>query len=319
MRPLPWLPALLSLGACGGQLDAGFDEPHGLLPVDERSPLAVINDGGLDNWQAEYAALLAGTGGVQWIALVVNANPQYPSIETNIGNFRKLVNAGRESGLHGLPDPVASISSPLVQPASGRVEDTVPNRSEGARLLVQLAQERGTAAHPLAIATGGALTDVADAYLLDPALAERVVVVASLGMSTDTGARLATPNGERDPWANTIVATRLRYVQVNGYYDQLLDVPDDRVSELPSNAFGKWMTDKRSSLLSTPVASDQLSVLASALPWFASTVAKVRVDSEDSTVLVDDPSGPDWHVPKCDTDRAREELWRMLLDPKTFQ
>jgi len=304
---------------CGGTLDAGADEPHGLLPVDERSPLVVLNDGALDNWQAEYAALLAGTDRVHWVALVVNSNPQYPSIETNVGNFRKLVSAGRESGLHGLPDPIASIGASLVQPASGRVEDTVPNRSEGARLIVQLAHERGTAAHPLAIATGGALTDVADAYLLDPTLAERVVVVASLGMPTDGGARLLTPNGERDPWANVIVTTRLRYVQVNGYYDQLLDVPDDRVSELPSNAFGKWMADKRSSLLSTRVACDQVSVLASALPWFASSVAKVRVDSDDSTALVDDPSGPNWHVSECETDRAREELWKIMLDPKTFR
>ena len=316
---LPWVfLAMLTLG-CGGHLDAGFDEPHGLLPVDERSPLVVINDGALDNWQAEYAALLAATELVQLLALVVNTNAEYPSLETNVGNFRKLVAAARESGMQGVPDPSASIAPALVRPRSGRIEDTTPNRSEGAHLLVQLARERGTAAHPLAIATGGALTEVADAYLLDPTLAERAVVVASLGQSMAAGALTIEPNGRRDSWATVIVASRLRYVQVNGYYDQLLDVPDDRVSDLPSNAFGKWMAEKRSSLLDTPIASDQTSVLASALPWFASAVAKVRVDSEDTMVLREDPSGPIWHVSRCETDRARDEIWSMLRSPGAFE
>ena len=87
--------AALALG-CGGQLDAGFDEPHGLLPIDERSPLVIVNDGALDNWQVEYAALLASSGRAELLGVVVNANAEYPSIETNVGNFRALIASARE-------------------------------------------------------------------------------------------------------------------------------------------------------------------------------------------------------------------------------
>ena len=127
-RVTAWAAAALGMlaGACGGQLDAGFDEPHGLLPVDERSPLVVVNDGALDNWQVEYAALLASSGRAELLALVVNANAEYPSIETNVGNFRKLIAAARDSGMQHLPDPTTSVAPKLVRPESGRIEDTLP-------------------------------------------------------------------------------------------------------------------------------------------------------------------------------------------------
>jgi hypothetical protein len=304
--------------ACGGELDAGFDRPHGLLPVDERSPIVLVNDGAMDNWQVEYAALFAATRRAEVIGLVVNVNAEYPSLETNVGNFRQLVGAARESGMRFFPDPTASIAPTLSRPRSGRIEDTVPNRSEGARLILRAASERGTRAHPLAIATGGALTDVADAYLMDPTLAERSVVVASLGQNEGLDARTVEPNGTRDPWATFIVTRRMPYVQVNGYYDQLLDLPESRVDELPDNAFGRWMAQKRPSLLEVVIACDQISVLAAARPWFATAVAKLRPDGDEDTLLVADAEGPIWHVPTCDTDAARDELWAMLKDPTTF-
>lgn len=314
----PALLGVLSI-ACSGELDAGSDRPHGLLPIDERSPMVVVNDGALDNWQVEYAALLAATERAELLAVVVNTNMEYPSIETNVGEFRKLIAAARDSGMRHLPDPTESVAPALVRPPSGRIEDTAGNRSPGARLIVQAAAERGTRAHPLAIVTGGALTDVADAYLLDPTLPERSVVVAALGQTEGTGANLFDPNGGRDHWATWIVTTRMRYVQVNGYYDQSKDVPEERVAELPANAFGAWMAEKRDKLLDKLVACDQVSVLASALPWFATSVTMMRREDEDTDLLVSASDGPIWHVPRCETDRAREEIWSLLGDPETYR
>lgn len=303
---------------CGGQLDAGFDTPHGPLPVDERSAMIVTNDGSRDNWQAEYAAVLASTGRLKLVGFIVNSSAEYPQIETNVAELRRMVTAARASGMRNLPDPTASIAPALIRPESGRVEDTVANRSEGARLIVEAAARYGTLAHPLAIATGGALTDVADAYLLDPTLPERSVVVASLGQVEGGGARAGDPNGIRDPWATEIVTTFMRYVQVNGFYDQLLDVPESRVDELPANAFGAWMTEKRADILELTVACDQVSVLAAALPWFATDVTRMRLDDGDRTLLVSDPGGPLWHVAGSEHERAREELWLALRNPQTF-
>jgi hypothetical protein len=305
--------------ACGGQLDAGYDEPHGLLPIDERSPIVVVNDGALDNWQVEYAALLASARQIRLVGIVVNSNAEYPSLETNVKNFRELIAAGRQSGMTGLPEPMASVAPALVRPDSDRIEDTEPNRSEGARIIIQASAELGTKVHPLTVATGGALTDVADAYLLDPSVAERIVVVSSLGETEGTGARTNEPNGLRDPWATYIVTQRLPYVQVNGYYDQLLDVPEGRVGELPDNAFGSWIAEKRSKLLNKVIACDQVSVFASGLPWFSSTVTRVRPDAQDPSFLVEDPQGPLWHVETAATDRARNEIWSLLTTPSTFR
>jgi len=309
----------VTVAGCGGQLDAGSDVLHGSLPVDERSAVVVVNDGALDNWQGEYAAILAAAGRLRFVGLVVNSTSEYPSVETNVTGYREMINAGRESGMRHLPDPTASIAPALMQPASGSIEDTVPNRSEGARLLLQAAAAYGSAVHPLAIATGGALTDVADAYLMDPSLAERAVVVSSLGQTDGDGASTFNPNGGHDTWATFIVTSRLRLVQDNGYYDQLLDVPDAEANELPRNPFGRWMSAKRPDLLDLVLACDQITVLAVALPWFSSGVTHLRVDDADPMQLVPDAAGQIWHVAQSDSARARSEIWTILKDPSTFQ
>ena len=324
MRQRCRLPALLVMTvagttACGGQLDGGYDIPHGALPVDERSAMIVINDGALDNWQGEYAALFAASGQLRMVGLIVDSSVSYPSLESNVGGFRQMLTAARDSGMAHLPDVTASVAPALTPPQDQVIEETVPNRSEGARLILQAAAEHATPGRPLALATGGALTDIADAYLLDPSLAERAVVVASLGRITDGEAYIDSPNGVLDPWATFIVASRMRYVQVNGYYDQLQDVPDDRVAELPANSFGQWMAEKRATILNVQIASDQVSVLSVALPYFALDVTRMRVGAADPTQLTPDSNGSIWHVASSDIDRARMDIWAVLKDPKTFR
>lgn len=317
-RLAPWL-SVLALSGCGGELNAGYDTPHGELPVDERSPMVMVNDGARDNWQGEYAALLAATGQLRLLGIVVNSNAEYPMLDVNVDGYRKMIAAARESGMRNLPDPTASVAPSLQAPASGIIEDTVPNRSEGARLIVQAAMQSATAAHPLAIATGGALTDVADAWLMEPRISERVVVVASSGHTETNGANAGSPNGDRDAWATFVAMSRLRFVQVNGYYDQLQDFPEARVPELPQNAFGSWIVAKRPDILDLISACDQVSVLAAALPWFAQDVTHMSVNLADPTTLDADPRGPIWHVPRCDSERARVELWQALINPATFR
>ena len=309
--------ALLQLG-CSGQLDAGSDVLHGSLPVDERSAVVVINDGGRDNWHGEYAAILASTGRLDLVGLVVNSNAEYPSVDVNVTNYRQMVRAAQVSGMRHIPEPTASIAPTLVRPDSGAIEDTAPNHSEGARLILEAAASHASSIHPLAIATGGALTDVADAYLLDPTLADRAVVVASLGQKDGENATTLAPNGDRDSWATRIVTTRMRYVQVNGYYDQMLDVPEDRAAELPDNPFGQWLADKRPDILDLVHACDQVSVLAVALPWFATDVVRLRAEAAESTTLVPDEAGAIWHVRQSESERARDLIWSTLKDPLTF-
>jgi hypothetical protein len=306
------------LTACSGTLDAGSDRPHGLLPVDERNPIVISNDGPLDNWQGEYALLLANAGGPQLEGIVVNASAAWPDIDSNIADWREMVAAARASGMRGVPDPIASISQPLERPADGNIDATVPNRSEGARFIVDAAERTSQPYRPLVVATGGRLTDIADAYLLDHTLPERVVIVSSLGSLSAEGATMSNPNGEMDPWADTIVVEKFRYIQVSAYYDQTTDVPSSRLGELPNHAFGAWMTAKQPSIWNLPEASDQVSVLAAGLPAFVLEVQRVSPTLGDSPTLGTDPAGNAWLVTRSDGALATTRFGQWLLAPATW-
>ena len=318
--------ALLFLFAagCSENLDAGSSQPHGLLPVDERNPLVLVDDGTTDNWGTEYAVLLANAGGSPLAGIVVGASGPWPSLDTNVAGTRSLVAAARQSGLKNVPDPIASIGEVLKRPASGDIDATLANRSEGALFIVDASRRLARSYRPLVIATGGRLTDVADAYLIDHTVTERVVVVASLGSLSTSGAAMGAPNGEMDAWADTIVATRFRYIQVSAFYDQLADIPASRLSELPANAFGSWMAAKQPNIWTIPEAADQVAVLAVSFPAFVTNVARISVaDSADSganegPTLIDAPNGPGWLVRQTDGPAAAKRMWSILLNPATF-
>ncbi len=120
------LASALAASACTQTFDVGHNRPHGLLPVDQRNPIILLNDGAYDNWSGEYAVLLANGGGSPLAAIIVNETSAWPDIQTNVGGYRDLVVAARSSGLENLPDPIASIGAPLVLPASGNIDDKSP-------------------------------------------------------------------------------------------------------------------------------------------------------------------------------------------------
>jgi hypothetical protein len=288
------------------------------LPVDQRNPLVLVNDGPYDNWSGEYAVLLAADG-VKLAGIVVNTNVDWPDIQTNIDGWRALISAARASGIGNLPDPVASVvGSPLVMPDSGEIDDTQGHRSEGARFIVDASKRLALPYRPIVVATGGALTDIADAYLVDPTVTERVVVVSSLGSLSAEGGGMGLPNGHHDPWADKIVTERFRYVQVSAFYDQLTDVPEASVADLPDNELGAWIASKQPGLWDWSPASDQVSVLAAGLPTFATAVERVSPAAPSDPLssgpdLVADPAGSAWLVTQCDGAAATARFWETLL------
>jgi hypothetical protein len=303
------------LAACSGTLDAGADRPHGLLPVDERNPIVISNDGPFDNWQGEYALLLTNAGGPRLEGIIVNATGAWPDIDSNVAGWRKMLEAARATGMRIVPDPITSISQPLERPADGNVDATVPNRSEGARFILDASERVSQPYRPLVVITGSRVTDVADAYLLDRTLPERVVIVSSLGSLSADGATMSNPNGEMDPWADTIVAEKFRYVQVSAFYDQTTDVPSSRVGELPGNAFGAWIAAKQASIYTIQEAADQVGVLAAGLPPFVLEVDRVSLTLGDSPTLITDPAGSAWLVTRSDGALATTRFWQWLLAP----
>jgi hypothetical protein len=323
-RPAPCCVFLPLVVACGGTLDAGSDllQPA-LLPVSAQNPVIISNDGAYDNWQGEYALLLARGGSPLLAGIIVGAGGLWSDVNANLSAWQELVTRARDSGLTNVPDPIRSDTQPLRRPMDGSIDATVANASAGAHFIVDTSSALARPDRPVVVATGGRLTDVADAYLLDPTVTERVIVVSSLGTGFSEGeeiAHMGMPNGEMDAWADAIVVERFRYVQVSAYYDQTTDLPAERLPELPDNPLGEWMREKQPEILEIAVASDQVSVIAVALPAFTRSVTRVSqagFDGEQPT-LAPDPNGHAWLVTTSDGAAATAELWRQLLDPATF-
>jgi hypothetical protein len=314
----------IAVAACTQDYDAGSQRSHGLLPVDERNPIVMLNDSESDNWQGEYAVLLANGGGPSLAGIIVCTSPNSTKIDENVAAWRALVTAARTSGMQNIPDPTSSIGVPLVRPASGSIDATVANRSEGALLIIEQSRRLSLPYRPMVVVTGGRLTDVADAYLVDPSVKDRIVVVSSVGTLTAAGAGMGDPNGEMDPWADAIVTSRLRYVQISSFYDQTTDVPASRLSELPNNSFGAWIASKQPNVWSLSKAADQVAVAAVGLPGFAVNVQRVSPSglvAAGATVgpnLVDDPNGNIWLVREVSGTVATAAFWKILGNPKTY-
>lgn len=291
--------------------------------MDARSAVVLVNDSVQENWQGEYAILLSRGGGPKLVGIVVNKSPNAPDLEANVEGWRSLIAAARNSHMGNLPDPTASVSDRLMRPSSGNLDDVDAINSEGGRLIVVKAHDFGYPYRPLAVVTGGRLTDVADAYLIDPTIADRVVVVSSLGTATDAGGIMGQPNGEMDPVADAIVTAHFRFVQVSAYYDQTADIPASRVAELPVNDFRAWLAAKQSKVWSLPRAADQIAILAVGVDTFATKILTVSPSSAPFSAdagpnLVLDPSGKSFVVAQGASAAAAARLWELLLDPATF-
>jgi hypothetical protein len=319
-----WLGVVVTASGCGGTLDAGHDVPHGLLPVDERNPIILENDGWSDNWSGEYAVLLANSGGPPLAGIIATGTKYWPDANANATGWTKLVTAARSSGLANIPDVTTSAGAPLAKPADGQIDSTVPNRSAGAQLIVALSRQLSLPWRPVVILADAPLTDVADAYLLDHAVVDRVVIVAVLGSYAAPNGVMGGPNGDLDPWADWIVAQRFRYVQVSTYYDQTGDVTTAELPSLPQNPLGDRMAAKQPNVFTITTASDQVTALAVGLPTFAVAVQRAAPDISagfDSTQgprLVPSASGNVWVVTQIAAPLAKSRLWEMLLDPHTF-
>jgi hypothetical protein len=318
------LVSVVGVAACGNvDLDAGSDHPRGPLPVDQRNPLILNNDGARDNWQGEFAMTLASSGQIELAGIVVDASSVYPSLADNLAAWQDMANTARASGMRGIPDPIASAGPRLERPPSGDLDAPTPNGSNGGRFIVETSARLASPARPVVVATGGRLTDLADAYLLDHSVVDRVVVVASSGQTNGQTISTGWPNGDLDPWATTIVVAKLRYVQVNTYYAQVNDVPASRAAQLPSNPFGAWMAAKLGDILELQEAADQNSVIASAIPSFSQDVLQALAPEATPTVgqapvIMAGTPGSVWSVIRGDNAGATARFWQMLQSPSTF-
>jgi hypothetical protein len=314
---------VLLASACTSTLDAGRNE-HGLLPVDQHNPVILYQDDWSGDWLGEYAALLANTGGPPLAGIIVNASKLWGDLNINSSGWRDLVAAARSSGLQAIPSVTASAGAPLAIPADGRIDSTTANGSSGAKLIVDTSRALSTPERPVVVVSATSLTDVADAYLLDHAVVDRVVVVAALGSYSAPNGIMGAPNGDMDPWADWIVAQKFRYIQVSAYYDQTADVPADKLPLLPANAFGDRIRSKQPHVIDVLQAADQVALLAVALPTFAVAAQRASPDvaagfeTTRGPRLLPDANGNVLVVTAIAGQLAGARLWEMLETPGIF-
>lgn len=313
--------------SCGGKLDAGRNAPHGPLPVDERNPVIIENDNVNDNWMGEYSLLLANQGALSIAGVIVCSSNYWPDLNSNVMGWTKLVNAARGSGLVDIPDVTVSAGAPLVAPADAQIDSTLPNNSTGAQRIIELSRQLSKPSRPVVVLVGTQLTDLADAYLVDHTVVDRVVVVAALGSLMAPKALMTGPNGDLDPWADWIVAHRYQYIQVTAFYDQTQDVKASDLGNLPQTPLGDWIAQKQPGISPLPQASDQITVLTTALPQFATTVQRVSPDASakfgspkgQGPPLVPDDTGNARVVTKIAAPLAASAFWQMLLEPHAVE
>jgi hypothetical protein len=307
-----------AVASCTGTLDAGTNA-HGLLPVDARNPVIIYNDSASDNWIGEYAVLLAQSSGPPLAGIIVTGSSYWPDAAANTRGWNDLLTAAKSSGFANLPPVTTSLGKPLVRPADGQILSTAKNDSAGAELIVERSRQLSLPWRPVVVLAGTQLTDLADAYLIDPSVVDRVVVVAALGTYSAPKGAMNPPNGELDPWADWIVAEVFQYIQVSAFYDQTGDVTTADVPNLPQNALGMEMAMKQPNLFAIVTAADQVSVLSVGLGKFVAAVQQASVDTTagfDSTQgppLIPDPQGNVLIVTRIQAPLAMSCLWQLLL------
>jgi hypothetical protein len=318
--------SLLAAAGCDGNLDAGSNTKGRLLPVYTRSPVILDNDNWSDNWAGENAFLLANSGEMRLVGLIVNASKYWPDLGANLSGWTNLVNAARGSNLKNIPDITVGASTTLKVPADRKIDSTLPLNTPGAQLIVDVSRRLYLPEQPVLVITGSQLTNLADAYLIDRTVVDRVLVVSSLGSHIDPMTVMTGPNGDLDPWADWIVAQRFKYIQIAVRYDQAAEVTEADVPKLPDNKFGHWMRAKRPKLSTWDTAADQLAVLAAGLPTFVTEVKRSTPDTSagfnsppgQGPPLVPSTTGDAWVVTQVEAAMARQNLWERLRAPQTF-
>ncbi|MBM4264475.1 MAG: hypothetical protein FJ145_23990 [Deltaproteobacteria bacterium] len=147
------------------------------------------NDGAVESGYTDaYIMALASAGIINLRGIISTSSygehPPYVPLPENtvLGERRELVAKARRSGMRNIPDPTAgpSISLKSRRPASGIIEDTAPLGTPGSWLIVNEARQ-ATPSRPLVVIMGGQGTALADAYLLDHSIADKVVAVWLVG------------------------------------------------------------------------------------------------------------------------------------------
>lgn len=314
-----------ALWGCGenADLDLGADTFPAPIPVNSHFPVVLVDDGFEDDWTGELTMAASSSGRIRLLDILVQESAYHVGLQAQLTGWRAIAAAARASGMKRIVEPTGVAAPPLQRPADGRIESTsVPSTArQGGERIVALIKRYGTRARPVALVFGCPLTLAAHAYLFDPSIADRAIVISTTG--SIGGAAMAPQllskgdNGELDPWAVNIVATRMRFVPV--VVAHTIVITTEELASLADTPLRTWMQAKRSIEFGTPRVSDALGIIHVADPRYAQTsVRGVFEQVGDDFVFRADNNGSNWFVPVGDSEVVRAVFWGVLRDPAAY-
>ena len=296
-----------------------------VLPYDNTNPVLYDNDWTNDyvDW---YLMALASVGDINYVGISTSSSiPPYNKhmtaehLEKSVGWRRKIVRLGRESGFRNVPDPVAGTKGNLKKPVSGSIADTQPLDSPGSRQIIEQAHKTSPN-KPLVICVGGPLTVVADAYLLDNSIAEKLFV-AFLGQRHEG---MSGFNGWSDGWAAYIVLEKLRLIQFIGQRKMVAHIPKKRLFELPDSPARDFMIASTPDVAAPEGDADGPPAISLMRPDYIKRVTRVSFGGwkerkgHEMPLFKNDPNGRATLVSEVDQNVATEEWFRAMKNPKAW-
>lgn len=176
----------------------------------------IIDNDILDDAHTIEVALAAGSSGLMNLKAILISRPVTYEEKWNAVVQQAwgamLRTAAIKDGFANVPPiyPGAPLKTTFDQriPPSRRVEDTVPFKTPAAYKIVEEAL-KCTPRNPLVVIVGGRATCVADAWLIDPTIADKVIVAEYLDYVGGDG-KLPGYNIHEDMWAANIVLKNFR-------------------------------------------------------------------------------------------------------------
>lgn len=217
------------------------------LPFDRSCPVFYDNDEELDQ-QADCVVMAMASAGKIHLAGMCTTWPDdigwVPAgyFESAYSNLVHAISVARESGFTGIPDATRGASRLLRKPASGKINDTKAPGSAAAREMVRLSR-KASYRKPLVVVVGGPIGTVADAFLLDHSITNKLVV-CWFGGCNPSKDNMGEYQGWVDPWAAFIVASKFRLIAIPAGLGSAFPGKAWILANLPDTPLRAWMYNK---------------------------------------------------------------------------
>jgi hypothetical protein len=284
------------------------------LPINRQCNVIYDNDDHRDTYTDELLLSLNDTKRLKVIAFITSYSGDATEYKLFIKGRRDIIEKAERSGFRHLPKAVDGPNRPLTRPLTNRIRDTKPLNSE-AGLTIVAAARKAIGSRPLIIITGGQLTAIADAYLIDSSIVDKVFVI---------------------PWAWAIVVAKFKCLSISDSENTYNDVFKNGVAltgkdrfaaalkdqQLPQTEFTDWLLAKRHPV--HPLSymdrdGDSPSCIPLLRPDYLTKVSRWScsgINAAGLPILKSDEAGQIYVALSANQQIATSEFWRAILREK---